>query len=229
MNIFKCLQSKYKSAKFSCKHNKAYYHSFFTFFMVLVLITVVLLKIFYNNLDKIDKEMLFWLFSASSQSMAAIFAVVGIFAAYRLQFLDNRLRNMYDCLKNKFKSHNLEKIFGARYPDSWDDSIVHDKVKSLIDKNIDTIPKVMKTNLEVDLRTLHSHENAKNHIFQNTRLPLFLGFLSFLLSIFFLPFTVYIQNTIYGLLAIILIVLIDSITIWLNFIFIKTSVSLLKR
>jgi uncharacterized integral membrane protein len=74
-------------------------------FIIVSAILIVFLPLFYfTNLLLIEEKMLFWLFSATSQSMAALFAIVGMFSVFRYQDIQNRLRNKIDVLKEKFQS-----------------------------------------------------------------------------------------------------------------------------
>ena len=72
-------------------------HRLFTLILTISLLAFIALYIFYS--DMIEREMLFWFFAATSQSMAALLAIIGMMAVFRYQDMQMRLRNLYDSIK----------------------------------------------------------------------------------------------------------------------------------
>jgi len=49
----------------------------------------------------IQRDALFWFFSSISQSMAAVFAIIGMFAIFRYEYLSNRLNEDFKTLRDE--------------------------------------------------------------------------------------------------------------------------------
>ena len=75
---------------------------YFSFRVISSIVLLILVFVFFKeyNLLTITEKMFFYFFSASAQSMAAMFAVVGVFAVFRFQAQENKLRNLYELFKS---------------------------------------------------------------------------------------------------------------------------------
>jgi len=176
-------------------------------FILLSAILLVFLPLFYfKDLLLIEEKMLFWLFAATSQSMAALFAIVGMFAVFRYQDIQNRLRNKKDVLKEKFQSDLWRNFFGA-YTESrcWDDSEIVYKAKELLKEKEGESPHRIYNNLDVDIKIIESHENARNYVRVYAKIPMISILITFMISIFSLPFTAFLSEDCFGLVILILI------------------------
>ncbi len=181
-------------------------------FILLSAILLAFLPLFYfKGLLLIEEKMLFWLFAATSQSMAALFAIVGMFAVFRYQDIQNRLRNRIDALKEKFQSGNWRSFFGA-YMESrgWDDSEIVYKAKEKLREKEEESTHRIYNNLEHDIIEIESHENTRNFVRIYAKIPMISILITFMISIFSLPFTVFLSGKCIGLG--ILIVIFELIT-----------------
>ena len=182
-----------------------------TFIIVSAIILIFLPLLYFTGHLIIEEKMLFWLFAATSQSMAALFAIVGMFAVFRYNDIQNRLRNRIDVLKNRFKSEDWIRFFGRTDADCWDDSIIVDKAKEKLKKKGAEDPHVIYNNLDVDIVVIESHMETRNYIRVIASIPMISILLTFMISIFSLPFTVCLSKNCLGLvILIIILVLITS-------------------
>lgn len=174
-----------------------------TFIIVSAIILIFLPLLYFTGHLIIEEKMLFWLFAATSQSMAALFAVVGMFAIFRYNDIQNRLRNKIDVLKNRFKSEGWIRFFGETDPDCWDDSIIVDKAKEKLREKEDESPHVIYNNLDVDTLIIESHMGTRDYIRVHARIPMISILLTFMISIFSLPFTARLSENCLGLVILI--------------------------
>lgn len=176
-----------------------------------ITIEVVALMLLYQaNILRLEKEMLYWMFAATAQSMAALFAVVGMFAVFRHQNLSNILRNLYDSLKSMLKTDDFVYYIGNTDAQCWDDFILVSRAKEILKNNKERFSKTLAFNLNMDILTIISHERARNNVLKNAKVPLTAVLITFMQAIGFLMFTNNIENTLTGL--VVLIVMISSIT-----------------
>ena len=167
---------------------------------------------FGDDLNKINTDLLYWLFAASSQSIAALFAVVGMFAVFRYQFLENRLRNFYDCMKNKFSTSDYIEHFGIIESKSWEDHLILDRVRELLKERESEGSDIIENNLTCDLDQMESHEIVRDNVLNQAKFPLVIALLTFICAIFFLPFAESITGNILGLFCMLLIVVLVSVS-----------------
>ena len=78
-----------------------------------------------NNITY-DKDSLFWFFSATAQSTAAMFAVIGMFVLFHYQILSERERSLCGDLKKRISSESGKRVFGVwgTVADQWLESEV---------------------------------------------------------------------------------------------------------
>lgn len=182
-----------------------------TFIIVLAIILIFLPLLYFTGHLIIEEKMLFWLFAATSQSMAALFAIVGMFAVFRYQDIQNRLRNKIDVLKEKFQSGAWNAFFGYTETYSWDDSEIIDRAKEKLREKEDEEPHVILNNLDVDITIIESHMIVRDFIRVIASIPMISILLTFMISIFSLPFTVCLSENCLGLvILIVILVLITS-------------------
>ncbi|HDZ27786.1 MAG TPA: hypothetical protein ENH65_14900 [Candidatus Aminicenantes bacterium] len=156
-----------------------------------VVLTVLMVFLFSNlkNPELIKKEMLFWFFASCSQSMAALFAVVGMFAVFRYQDMQTRLRNLYDVLKKKFSSEKWVSFFGEADADYWEDSMVIEMSKEKLKGKESESPHATYSNLDVSIKIIESHESLRDYIRIFAKTPMIAIMITFMLSIVSLLFT----------------------------------------
>jgi len=178
----------------------------YSIMLIIVFIEITLILIFYQlDILQINKEMLYWLFSSTAQSMAALFGVVGMFAVFRYQLQEDKLRNLYDSLKKKFSSSNWILHFGHVGAESWEDSIIADRAEELLEMKESRLSKKIKNNLGVDILFIRIHEKARNTVLITARIPLVAMLITFVLSIIFISFTDSISKNVIGLIIFIII------------------------
>lgn len=211
--------------------NEPVYFNFRVFLSIVLLISIfILLKIL--NLLTITEKMLYYFFSASAQSMAAMFAVVGVFAVFRFQAQENKLRNLYDVFKLWFKSwENLlailcgRKIQGGRWysqpddvniyerewnPSIWRDDEFVEMMKKLLNQiQKDKVKSDMANDWRKRIEEIEKHEKRRNDILESMKIPMLAILISFMLSTVSLALTVTLSNSIVGF--VILIVLLAMI------------------
>lgn len=92
----------------------------------------------------------YWLFSALAQSMAALFAVVGVFLVFRIQILNERMRQLMEVAK--FTYLNLMKISKITQQEKYLEVTVYTP-KEMVARLIELI-KEKKKRLESNKETL---------------------------------------------------------------------------
>lgn len=177
-----------------------------TFIILSAIILGFLPLLYLKGLLIIEEKMLFWLFAATSQSMAALFAIVGMFAVFRYQDIQNRLRNRIDVLKEKFQSDQWINFFGGPIESRcWNDSEVVYKAKEKLDERKEESPHIVYNNLEVDIMEIESHKDVRDYVRVYAKIPMISILITFMISIFSLPFTAFLSEDCFGLVILILI------------------------
>jgi len=161
-----------------------------TFIIVSAIILFFLPVLYFTGHLITEEKMLFWLFAATSQSMAALFAIVGMFAVFRYNDIQNRLRNKIDILKEKFQSGAWKAFFGYTESYCWDDSEIVARAREKLREKEDESPHVIYNNLDVDTLIIESHMGTRDYIRFIASVPMISILLTFMISIFSLPFTV---------------------------------------
>jgi len=187
-NGSKTLKEKWQEFKQNNPNLRIYLLNWY-FPIALLAVLMGFLFSYLTNPELIKKEMLFWFFASCSQSMAALFAVIGMFAVFRYQDMQNRLRNLYDSLKNKFSSGQWITHFRNEIPQSWEDSAILDKVNDILRDRKDDLPEIIINNLDVSSVVIKSHEDVRNNIIKFAKVPMSSILITFMLSIFSLLFT----------------------------------------
>ena len=82
------------------------------FYISISIVSIVFILAYFLDLEVFKRDMLLWFFAATSQSMAALFAVVGMFLVFRYQDLQNRLSHYNQILRNNFMSQEWRQFFG---------------------------------------------------------------------------------------------------------------------
>ncbi len=157
---------------------------------------------------RINETLLFWLFSATSQSMAALFAVIGMFAVFRHEYLSGVVRNNINVLKANYKTKEWRDFFNLREdPDCWEDSIVVSKSEELLENKKDETPHVYYNNAEVSTAILKSNQEVLRFLPVYTRIPMLLVLITFMVSIISIPFTSILAKNMAGLIIVNLLLL----------------------
>jgi len=152
-------------------------------------ILMVFLFSYLKNPELIKKEMLFWFFASCSQSMAALLAVVVMFAVFRYQQMQARLRNLYDVLKKKFSSGKWVSFFGEADAYCWEDYQVVEMSKKKLKEKEREDPHATYSNLDVSITIIEFHERLRDYIPILARTPMLAIMITFMLSIVSLLFT----------------------------------------
>ncbi len=186
-------------------------------FFVLILTTVLLVFISWYIIypDMIEREMLFWFFAATSQSMAALLAIIGMMAVFRYQDMQMRLRNLYDSIKGYISGGEILHYFSNQNPASWEDSTIVSRVKELIKNKPDNLPEQIENNLDVSVIVMESHERLRGDIVELAKPPVLTILITFMVSVFSILFvniffSQYHLNLIGLIITLFMIVLITS-------------------
>jgi len=202
----------------------------YSIMLIIVSIEITAILFFYQlGILQINKEMLYWLFSATAQSMAALFAVVGMFAVFRYQLQEDKLRNLYDNLKTKFSSSNWILYFGARGVKGLEDSIIADRVEELLAMEKSRPSEKIENNLIEDVRIIRTHEKARDNVLITAKIPLVAVLITFLLSIIFISFTESIARNVSGLIIFIIILALITFSVIGLFYYLTYSISPRKK
>lgn len=177
---------------------------------IVIVETGVILVFYLSDILRITKEMLYWLFAATSQSMAALFAVVGMFAVFRHQNLDNKLRNIYGMAKIKFSSGKWAAYYHSAAPECWEDSDIANKAENLLKMKEIKLPGAVEADIAWDILNIRHYEKARDEVLVRAKIPLVAVLITFIFSIIFIPLTESISKNIFGL--IILLVMLALIT-----------------
>lgn len=178
---------------------------------------------------KIEKESFFWFFSATSQSMAALFAVVGMFGVFRYQIVNERLRNLYEVLKQKIVSPDGRRLFGDRGATAWFNSEIFSKANKLLEEKKGKQAlheyQILLQGMEISLREIKDTLGERDTILSVTRLPIFFMLITFLISIGCLPFSGELSNNIYGKFILYFLIVLIAISMGIAFYSIRLSIS----
>jgi len=177
---------------------------------IVIVETGVILVFYLSDILRITKEMLYWLFAATSQSMAALFAVAGMFAVFRYQNLDNKLRNIYGMAKIKFSSGKWAAYYHSVAPECWEDSDIANKAENLLKMKEIKLPGAVEAGIAWDILNIRHYEKARDEVLVRAKIPLVAVLITFIFSIIFIPLTESISKNIFGL--IILLVMLALIT-----------------
>ena len=192
---------------------------------IVIVETGVILFFYLSDILRITKEMLYWLFAATSQSMAALFAVVGMFAVFRHQNLDNKLRNLYDSLKRKFSLHSWIHYFGATGAESWEDSYIANRAEELLKMKEGRLPGGIKADLNMNILIIRHYERARDEVLVRAKIPLVAVLITFVLSIIFIPLTESISKNVFGLIILIIVLALITFSMINLFYYLVYSIS----
>ncbi len=177
--------------------NKEPKPKYFSFSVISSIVLLILVFVFFEeyNLFTTTEKMFFYFFSASSQSMAAMFAVVGVFAVFRFQTQENKLRNLYDLFKNwvrqeqdalarftgreidngewVIRSGNVNVVERDRNPLFWKDSQVLEMGKGMLKLVHPNLAKNWEVkDLRDKLEEIEIQEEIRNRILKSMKIPM---------------------------------------------------------
>ena len=216
--------------------------SYLNFWSILFVLSVVGIFIILRKFLCFHGDMLFWFFASTSQSMAALFAVGGVFAVFRFQAQEAKLRNLCDVYK-KWIMEDLRYSFFPFHeqPESWkDDQIVsigrktvkerrksfaEAREKGDIDNQLKADEKKIDS-IEERINEIENNKKKRNIILKSVKLPMLVILITFMISIGSLPFTSYVSKSFLGLIILILTMALITYSIWCVFTFIRFSLSL---
>lgn len=203
---------------------------FFNLYFLVSLLSVlaILFSLYLTKNLLLEKNTFLWLFSATSQSMAALFALVGMFAIFRYQFLEARLKNLYESLKRKFSSNEWKEHFGETDAASWEDSLVAAKAENLLTEKKEELPAIIENNLDVDIVIIKLTEDAKVHILSDTKILLTSVFITFMLSVVSIPCSGYISKNFFGFLVLLILLLLITFSMTNIFRYFIISIKFMK-
>jgi len=198
--------------------------------LIIVFIEITAILIFYQlDILQINKEMLYWLFSSTAQSMAALFAVVGMFVVFRLESIKTKLRNCYDLLKLKFSSNGWIYYFGLINADCWHDDNILSCAEYRLDEKKDRLSGNIKNDLQASIIEISHLEKARDNVIFTAKIPLLAVLITFVLSIIFISFTESISKNVIGLIILILILALITFSVIGLFYYLIYSISPRKK
>jgi sterol desaturase/sphingolipid hydroxylase (fatty acid hydroxylase superfamily) len=162
--------------------NRSYFLNLY-FLVSSIVVLAIFLSFYLTNHFFIEKNMLFWFFGATSQSMAALFAVVGMFVVFRYQDLQTRLRHYFEILRNNFLSSEWQEYFGNIEVNTMSDSEILDKSKSLLEDKKDEPTYKAYNNLDVYVVVIESHIRIRNKVIVLAKVPMIAILITFIVSI----------------------------------------------
>lgn len=204
-------------------------------FLVFALI-IVSIFLFANflNVEIFKRDMLFWFFSATSQSMAALFAVVGMFLAFWYQGLQNKLEDHMQILRSNFISSEWSQFFGYNYSreyiNSYTDLDLLIKAKELLKEKKEESQNRVYINLQELLWAIESHKGIMENVILCAKVPMITILITFLISIISLLFvdlyfSLWSLNFLgLGIVLLTLVLILFSLTSILRFFVISTRV-----
>ena len=173
----------------------------------------------------LSKETLYWLFSASAQSMAAIFGVLGMFAVFRFQILNSKLKNLYDTLRFRFKQSEWIYFYGIIHSECWIDSEVLTKTHEQLKRGTDQkFPQPILEDLHKRISEINKFEQSKIDLLSYFIIPMFVIILAFLFSITGILFCPIIENKFIGFIVLVITMMLILISIITGALYIFQSI-----
>jgi len=173
------------------------------FYISIILIEILLIFIFNKKgyLD-LEKEDFRWLFSATAQSMAALFALNGIFLSFIFESLNYKIRSYREIIKNDLK---FLRPISNRIIESWPELEIEEKANKLVEdiKNSSynimisglTVKELLKElDLDSKIYTINMYKKREKELINKIKIPLFLIIFTFIISLIFIPFSSIISN-----------------------------------
>jgi len=174
---------KRKIKRFIKRLNKNDFFNLY-FLIPLLIVLAIFFFIYLTNNLAIEKNMLFWFFAATSQSMAALFAVVGMFAVFRYQNFQTILRHQFDILRKNFLSVAWQNSFGIVNVNILSDSEILQKADNLLKDKKEESSNRAYNNLSVSVLVIKDNKRIMDNIKTRARIPMIAILLTFLVSIF---------------------------------------------
>lgn len=154
------------------------------FLIPLLIVLAIFFSLYLTCNLAIEKNMLFWFFAATSQSMAALFAVVGMFAVFRYQNFQTILRHQFDILRKYFLSKEWQNFFGRFDISIFTDSELLSKSENLLEDKKEESSHKAYNNLSVYVQVIKGNKRIMDNIKTRARIPMIAILLTFLVSIF---------------------------------------------
>ncbi len=230
--------NKNQNSNIAYKITKPKYLSFWS---ILFVLSVVGLFIMLRKFVCFHGDMLFWFFASTSQSMAALFAVGGVFAVFGFQAQEAKLRNLYDVYK-EWIMEDLRYMFFHERPDVWKDNQIVSIGKKAVKEGRERIAEAKSKKGDADsqlitdeknissikerINDIENNEKKRDVVLKSVKLPMLVILITFMISIGSLPFTSYISESFLGLIILILTMALITYSIWCVFTFIRFSLSL---
>lgn len=212
---------KRKKQQITKSNLKKYLQNWY-FYISISIVSIVFILVYFLDSEIIKRDMLLWFFSATSQSMAALFAVIGMFLVFRYQDLQSRLSHHNQIFRNNFMSQEWRQFFGYMHEDFsvFSDSELLDRAERYLEEKKDESQDRAYNNLEVMTVVIKSHMDVVNNIINLARIPMIAILLTFLVSIFSIIFV----NTYFSLFSINILGLVVILIVVVLIIFSMTSI-----
>ena len=213
---------------------------YLSFWSILFVLSVVGLFIMLRKFVCFHGDMLFWFLASTSQSMAALFAVGGLFAVFRFQAQEAKLRNLYDVFKEWIMEDGRYGYFDER-PVFWIDNQIVSSGRKAVKKHRDRINKEKNkkgdknvhlkkqekdiTSIEERIDDMDCHERIRKVALKGVKLPMLVILITFMISIGSLPFTSYISKNWLGLMILTITLALITFSLMSVYTFIRFSLS----
>lgn len=174
---------KRKIKRFIKRLNKNDFFNLY-FLIPLLIVLAIFFFIYLTNNLAIEKNMLFWFFAATSQSMAALFAVIGMFVVFYYQNFQTILRHKFYILRKNFLSEEWRIFFGIVDVEILSDSEILQKADNLLKDKKEESSHRAYNNLLVFVLVIKDNRRIMDNIKTRARIPMIAILLTFLVSIF---------------------------------------------
>ncbi|MHA1344605.1 MAG: hypothetical protein ACTSQG_11500 [Promethearchaeota archaeon] len=153
------------------------------------IVLIILLNI--SGLLCLKPEDFKWFLSASSQSMAALFGLIGMFIIFKVEIISNKLNSCYEIIRKKFETGYWTDVLGRDNPKAWHDNEVLVKATHYLDSKKD-ISTNIKNDIECSIAETSSLIKSKEKIVKEFKIPLLFIVSSLLISLVLIPLSEFI-------------------------------------
>ena len=189
---------------------------YFSSGVILSIVLLIIILIFFKeyNLLALSASMLLWFFAAGAQSMAVLFVGIGVFAVFRIQSQESRLKNLYEIFK-RWSWENRSELRLDSNPEEWKDGEISEMGRSVLIASVEHMDSVRKEGGEVlalddlisrmrnKVEEIEFHQNIRHKILETMKVPMVASLISFLLSTVALTMAVELEGKTVGLVFLI--------------------------
>lgn len=162
------------------------YYRKIIFYIIIFCFVLICLLCIVN--PRIDRDVLFWFLSSISQSMAAMFAVIGMFAIFRYESIIENIKRELDVIKYNIASVPAQEIaqrisFKGIVEEGALDNILSE-LEGEAGKKLKTVARVLHNNLYVSTLICKQNIIVRDNVIKFARIPMVLMIFNFIVSSF---------------------------------------------